>query len=388
MRGHIHKRASGRYAVVLDIGRDPDTGKRRQKWTSGFTTKKAAEQALAEMLSKVHEGSYSEPTKLTVAEYLRKHWIPGLEVRASTLDSYTSQVERRIIPALGGRKLAGLTPADISAFYAGMRAANRLNGDGGAVSPRTVQYVATILSKALSDAVRLGMLPRNPATAVARPRAARPEMAYWSAEDAGTFLDHVGEDRLYAAWLLLITRGLRRGELVGLRWVDVDLDAGRMAIVQTRIVVRGKSVISEPKTARGRRSIPLDPQLVAVLRQHRRRQSEERLAAGPAFVDHGLVFATELGAPIDPQWLSRTFDTIVRALDVRRIRLHDLRHTCATLALSAGVPVKAVSEWLGHSSVVITLETYQHILPALAEEAGARLTSLVVGARTTRDQAV
>jgi integrase len=202
-------------------------------------------------------------------------------------------------------------------------------------------------------------------------------MRTWSADELRRFLEHVRADRLYAAWRLAATTGMRRGELLGLRWRDVDLDTARLSIVQTLIEGKEAPRFSEPKTDHGRRSIALDAETVAALREHRKRQVEERLAWGPAYQDHGLVLSREDGSPIWPRTFSRGFGRHAEDAELPTIRLHDLRHTHATLALSAGIHPKVVSERLGHSTVSITLDTYSHAIPAMQEDAAAKVAALI-----------
>jgi integrase len=367
-----------------------DEPHREQHSKGGFATKRQANAYLTNVLAEVQAGVFVAPTKFTVAQYLNDHWLPSLDLRPSTLASYGHMVRAWIVPALGGRPLAQLTPKQIADFYTSLRGAPRKTRSKKKdktqapppISGRTAQYVAVVLRRALEDALRLGLISRNPASAVARPRAARVEMKAWTAEEAATFLSAVSEDRLYAGWLLLLCRGLRRGEMAGLRWSDVDLDAGRLAIRQTLVAVGYEAQFSEPKTAKSRRTVPLDAELVTALHTHRRHQLEERLAWGAGYCESGLVFCREDGSPIHPQRLSALFQGHLRRAELPPIRLHDLRHTCATLSLRSGIPTKVVSEWLGHATTSITEDLYRHVTPAMLEEAGARLTAIVLGARS------
>jgi integrase len=190
-----------------------------------------------------------------------------------------------------------------------------------------------------------------------------PEMRVWSPEQLRAFLDHVRGDRLYAAWLLLATTGRRRGEVAGLGWVDVDLDAGRVSPRRPRVVVNHEVLVSEPKTAKGRRSIAIDPATAAALRDHRRWQLEDRLAVGPGWEDAGLVFTWPDGWPLHPERFCKWFEQHARAAGLPKIRLHDVRHSYASAALAAGIPAKIVSERLGHANIAITMDTYSHVLP-------------------------
>ena len=204
-------------------------------------------------------------------------------------------------------------------------------------------------------------------------------MRVWSADEARAFLHTTGGDRLAFAWALLLTRGLRRGELCGLKWSAVDPVAGTLRIESTLITVEGQPVASRPKTQAGLRSISLDRQLVALLRAHRKRQRTEQVAAGPAYEHGGYLLADELGRPYHPDTISGWFEARVAETGLPRIRLHDCRHTALSLMLAAGVPVKVVSEIAGHVSPTITLSVYAHVMPGMAEEAGAALSASLLG---------
>ena len=200
-----------------------------------------------------------------------------------------------------------------------------------------------------------------------------------SVADARAFLAATPKDRIAVAWTLFLTRGLRRGEMCGLRWDAVDLEGGVIKILSTRVVVDGEAITSAPKTNAGKRSIPLDPSLVTLLRSHRTKQAAEKLKAGEAYLDGGYVLADELGQPYHPDTVSDTFERLVNAAKLPKIRLHDTRHTAASLMLASGVQTKIVSELLGHSSPTITLSIYAHVMPRMAEDAGAALSASLLG---------
>ena len=261
-------------------------------------------------------------------------------------------------------------------LYAALLADGKRSHVGGGLAPRTVRYVHTILHRAFRDAVRWGRLARNPTDAADPPRAsasARPAMTTWTAGELRAFLDHLHGHRLPAAFVLLATSGARRGEVLGLRWSDLNHDAGRPSIVQTVVAVNHQVQIGSPKTAKGRRTVALDPGTVAALREHRKRQLAERLLMGAGFTDRGLVFCRPDGGPLHPERFSRMFDREIAKTELPRIRLHDLRHSWASLALSAGVHPKVVQERLGHASISITLDVYSHVTPELRREAADAL---------------
>lgn len=379
MRGSIVRRGA-KWAVIVDVGRDA-AGHRKQRWHSGFETKRDASRALTEILGRLQNGSYVEPSKQTVSGFMRE-WLNATRatVRPSTWASYRLMVEAHIVPGLGAVSLQQLAPPILNAFYAELLASGRRNGKGG-LSARTVRYVHMILRRSLSEAVRWQRLTRNVADQADPPHPhANREMRTWTAFELRSFLEHVSPHRFYAAFVLAGTTGMRRGEVLGLRWRDLDLDAGRAAISQTLLSVGYTVFFSTPKTAKGRRSIALDAVTVASLREHRRRQLKERLAFGAGYGDQDLVFVREDGTPVHPDYFSERFERAGKDAGLPRIRLHDLRHTHATLALQAGVHPKVVSERLGHATVGITLDTYSHAIPAMEEEAAARIAAIVFGA--------
>jgi integrase len=228
------------------------------------------------------------------------------------------------------------------------------------------------------------MIARNPAAVVTPPRAARHEIRPLTPEQARVLLAVCEGERLGALYVLALTTGMRRGELLGLRWADVDLVARVLGVRSTLYRAEGRLVLAEPKTARSRRLIHLAPEAVAALRAHRDRQLQERLQLGPAWDAHDLVFANELGRPIEAQnMIRRSFYPLLERAGLPRIRFHDLRHSTATLLLTSGVHPKVVSEILGHATIGITLDTYSHVLPAMHREAVGAMSSLLSGSRPT-----
>jgi len=336
------------------------------------------------LLVAVDQQSYSAPTKASVREYLTKEWLPAVKatIGPSTYNSYVQHVECHIAPHIGSVKLAKLTGSQVNALYANLAASGRKDGKSG-LSAMTIHHVHACLHKACKDAVRWGHISRNPLDAADPPRKkgdGTREMQTWTKEQLKAFLESVRDDRLSPLWHLIAMTGMRRGEAIGLRWQDVDLENARLSVRRALIPINRDVVVSEPKTAKGRRVIALDPGTVEVLKAQAARQLDEQKQWDDGLVDSGLVFTVACGAALDPESVSRYFRQAVKQSLLPRIRLHDLRHTHATLALQAGIHPKVVSERLGHATVSITLDTYSHAIPAMQEEAAALIAGLVFSA--------
>ena len=247
--------------------------------------------------------------------------------------------------------------------------------DGRGLSVASVKLAHRILRRALADAVRWNLIVMNPAAATRVPKGESKELTVWSAADARRFLDAVADDRLVGLWTLALHTGLRRGELAGLRWSDVDLDAGTLTVAQQRTTANHQVVITTPK-AKSQRQLLLAPATVTALRAHLNRQRQERLALGPAWTDSGYVFVDEAGVEYHPHRFTKTFEDAVKRTGVPTIRLHDTRHTMASLALEAGVHPKVVQEQLGHSAIAVTLDTYSHVPQAVKRDNADKIAGL------------
>jgi integrase/predicted RNA-binding Zn-ribbon protein involved in translation (DUF1610 family) len=411
VRGHIRKRGDpGSWEYIVDTGvaaaqrcavcnrrfwieRRPkescpncggelaETEERRRAIKSGYATRKECQAAMNKLLVAVEAQTYTAPTKATVREYLTKEWLPAVKasIRPTTYNSYLQHVECHISPHIGCLKLSKLTAPQVNALYAKLAESGKKDGKSG-LSAMTVHHVHACLHKACRDAVRWGHIPRNPLDAADPPRAkgdGTKEMQTWSAEQLGAFLTTVRDERLYGLWHLIAMTGMRRGEAIGLRWSDVDLENNRLAVRRALIPINREVVVSEPKTAKGRRVIALDAATIEMLKAQAARQLDEHDEWDEAGIETDLVFTQENGAALDPENVSRHFRVAVRRAALPQIRLHDLRHTHATLALQAGIHPKVVSERLGHATVSITLDTYSHAIPAMQEEAAALIADLV-----------
>jgi integrase len=380
---------------------DPETGtlKRKQAGASGFATKGDAADALREAFTRRASGQPVEPSREPCGAYLTR-WLAGLRVKSTTLDAYRVAIEVHTIPRLGGVRLSELTAEHLDGLYRELeahgKAAGRCRTAGvtcaalgcspdrhEGLAPKSVRHVHTALRKALQDAVERGYLLRNvadlanpPTQRDARSRRARDKA--WTVEQLRTFLETAKGDRLWPLLRLLATTGLRRGEVLGLAWEDVDLDAGRLTVRRTVTEVNGRVVESDwTKTDAGQRSLDLDATTVAALKAWRAAQARERLQAGPAWVESGAVFTAEDGAKLRPSRLSHRFLELSRRVGLPAVGVHGLRHSYATAALRAGVSPEVVSKRLGHASVAITLGIYAHVLEN-DDRAAAELTASAI----------
>jgi integrase len=369
-------------------------GTRRAVMRRGFTTRRQASAELRTVLAKIDAGTTVTSTRMTVEAYLTT-WLDGLrtERRPSTVASYRKYVRLHVAPYIGGVRLDQLTGAHLTALYRKLEAEGRADGTGG-LALRTVRYVHAIVHKALADAVEDGLLAVNPADKSKPPtdkraRAASPEMRTWNAAQLRAFLDwsRSTDDEGFTSWHLLAMTGLRRGEALALRWSDLDLDRGSASVRRSAVLIKSKGMgeridFAEPKSGKAR-VIDLDAQTVAVLRAHRLRRATVSLAL---VRDDALVLSRPDGGVMHPERFSTAFHARVRAAAkalgedaLPVIRLHDLRHLHATLLLAASVPVKVVSERLGHATPVITLTVHAHTMPGMQRDAVERLAEAVFG---------
>jgi len=379
MVGYIRRQSEskGTWEVSVSLQRDPATGRRRRRYLTVRGSRKDAERALAAALAQLDSGLDVSPGKITVADFLLR-WLRDYavsNVAQSTLQRYQGIVEHHLVPALGHLKLRELRPAHIQHAYASF---NRRDRRAAPLSPKTIFEHHALLRTALNWAVRWQLLSRNPAQFTAPPRPQRPQMRVMSVEEAQRFLEVAAATPHHALLYLALATGGRLGELLALRWQDVDLEMGVLQITRTARFAKGQGVtFGQPKTHRSRRPVALSPETVGVLREHKRRQLGYRLQLGGGYEDQGLVFTDGWGRPLYDSTVRRAFYNITREAGIERLRIHDLRHTAATLMLRAGVNPKVVSERLGHATVSITLDTYSHVLPDLQREAAAAMDAIL-----------
>jgi integrase len=357
-------RKGKRHWVVVETDRDPLTNKRQRKWHSSYRTKRDAESVRIKILADLMAGSYVAPDKSTIKTFLEDEWLPAIAhtIRPNTLEHYRTQTAAYVVPRLGNVQLQSLTPQRLNTFYGELLAKGATNG--APLAPQTVRNVHRMIHTALEAAVRWGKLSRNAASAAQPPRLPKADRRIWTEDDLRVFLEFASDDPLFALWLLAATTGMRRSELLGLQWCDLHLDDGYLTIVRALTVAAHRIHLDAPKTAHGSRRVGLDAMTVEVLRQHRRSEQERSLAEGRSWDTSAPVFSTAAGEPIHPEALTKRFTKLVRASGLPSIRLHDLRHSYATLALLTGVDPKLVSSRLGHGTLSVTSDLYTHALPS------------------------
>jgi integrase len=385
MRGH------GSWYVTLELPPGPD-GRRRRIRCGGYPTRHAARQALARLRTPGLAGS----TAITTGQWLHRWLACRTSPASSTVRGYAAHVRLYLQPHLGSILLAELTTAHVQAMFTAI--IRQHQATSRPVTPATLARIRATLRAALNTAIRHGLITANPARHVELPPARRPHavvwtanrvahwqatgerppVAVWTAAQTAEFLHAIRGDRLYAAFHLIALRGLRRGEAAGLRWCDVDLDDGVAVISQQLQQYDGHMVTCPPKTSHSARVIALDHTTVAALRAHRARQHAEQQQ--PGHHDSGYVFTGLGGDPLAPDRLTRHFRALAAAAGLPPIRLHDLRHGAATLALAAGVELKVVQDMMGHASIVLTADTYTSVLPEVARTAAEQVASLILKA--------
>ena len=379
MRGHIIKRYKNSYTIVLNLGRDPATGTPKQQWISIKGTKKDAERRLSDLLHQIDTGTFMKPGKTTLGEFLER-WLkdyvwPNLAPR--TAEGYEHIIRRHLIPALGNIPLMQLKPEHLQHYYSDKLSSTRYDGKG-VLSSRTVKHHHVTLHTALESAVKWGLLSRNPADAVSSPRYQNPEWHTLSEDDINTLLEAAQETPYYALFYLAIYTGMRRSELLALRWSDIDLLLCQLYVTRTlHQLGNGEILYRAPKTAKGRRKIALSPSAASVLKERREEQELQRAMLGIPLTDDDLVFSQPDGKPLRPDSITHAWIKLVRRIGLKGIRLHDARHSHASLMLKAGIHPKIVQERLGHASIQITLDTYSHVVPGLQEAAANRFDELV-----------
>lgn len=369
--GTITKRADGRYMARLNLGYDAN-GKRQRKTLYGATRKEVSDKLVAAQRD-LHQGLMVTEKSQTVGQFL-DHWLAEVvkaSVRPRTHESYALLVRLHLKPALGRHHLEKLTPQHVQAMLNAKLASG--------LSPRTVQYLRAVLRRALGQAQKWGLVARNVATLVDPPKSVHHEVQPLAPEQARALLRAAKGDRLEALYSVAVALGLRRGEILGLSWADVDWEAKTLRVQRQLQRLDGKLQTVDLKTTKSRRTLNIPDAVLAQLRAHRTRQIEERLRAGTAWQaqDWEPIFPSEVGTPLEARNLVTRYKALLKKAGLPDIRFHDLRHSCATLLLVQGIPARVVMEWLGHSQISMTLNTYSHVLPEVREQAASAMDAVL-----------
>ncbi|MGI8542161.1 MAG: tyrosine-type recombinase/integrase [Aridibacter sp.] len=372
MAGQITKRGENTWYVRIFLGRDAN-GKRKYFNKTIHGTKKDAQKYLTAKIREKDLGVFVEPASVILNEFLDR-WLDEIaknKVRERTFNNYESLLNNHVRPKLGTKRLSDIREYEIQKLYNDMKKAD--------YSPKTIRHVHNVLSPALKQAVRWKMLIQNPSEFCELPQMEKTEMKYLTAEETVKFLDFAKNDKYFPAFFLAIETGMRPEEYLGLKWKDFNFENKTVSVRRALVVKKGGSyVFTEPKTKKSRRSISISNSLIALIKKHRRKQLEKRLKIGANYQNLDIVFASEIGTPLlHGNFVRRHFKPIRDIAKLPKIRLYDLRHTTATLLLLSGENPKVVQERLGHASVVLTLDTYSHVLPSMQKTATDKLEKLM-----------
>jgi integrase len=374
--GHIRQRSPGSWELRYNLGTDPATGKRRTVTTSVTGKREAAEKELRRRLRMVDTGEHVDPTRMTVRQWLTT-WLAAVraEISPKSHERYTEIVENFLAPALGNLPITKLAPVHIQEAYNKWATSGRRDRKSGGLSPRTRRHIHRILKAALSRAVEQQVLARNPADVFRKrlPKVERRDLITLSAEQSVRLLDAIKHTRMYWPALIALMTGMRRGEVLGLRWKNVDLDGATLRVVESIEQTKSGLRFKAPKTEKAR-AITLPAFAVEELRRLKAQQEEDLLMLGIRQDGQTLVCGQADGQPLQPRSLTHEFTRLsARVADLPRVRFHDLRHSHATQMLLAGVHPKVAQERLGHSTITTTLDLYSHVTDTMQTDAAARL---------------
>ncbi len=369
--GSITKRKDGRWVARLTVGYEG--GKQKRKCIYGRTREEVAAK-LARVIQAKADGLPVTNDRITFGQFLDK-WLEDSvksSVREATYYRYTREVRLHIEPTLGKIKLARLSPGDIQALMNGKLKEG--------LSPASVRHMHAVIRRALEQAYQWQLVPRNVAKLVRPPRVQRYEAKTLSPEQAAAFLEAVKGDKLEALYTVAMALGLRRGEALALKWEDIDMEAGTLRVRHTlKSLPGGGWDLTEPKSRQSRRTLGLPQFALAALRDHRKRQLEEKLKQGKQWQDHGFVFTSVIGTPLDGDNVYKLFRRLLKDNSLPDIRFHDLRHSCASLLLAKGISPRVIMETLGHSQISLTMDTYSHVMPVLMKEAADAMDAILAG---------
>lgn len=360
MRGSIRKRGEN-WSVIIEMPKDIVSGKRKQKWFTVIGNKKDAEKFLTEKLRELDTGMLIDTTKMKFSEYLdywKEKTFCNLEI--TTKEGYIQKIEKHIKPYLGNIYLENLKPLHLQNFYDDKLKSGKLDGKGG-LSARTVLALHRIIYSSLEQAVKWQLVIRNVAQAVEPPKAKKYQAKYLTDKQTEELIENSKNTEIYIPIMLAIYTGARRGEILGLKWQNVDLKKGIIKIVDNLCATKNGLIIKQPKTNNGIRTIAISNNLIKILKKHKIKQMENKIKLGEYYKENNMVCCYEDGHPFNPKRFSAKFHELLEKNNLPLIRFHDLRHSHASLLVKLGIEPKVISERLGHSNISITMDLYSHL---------------------------
>lgn len=375
MKGCFNK-VGNSWGFTLTIGKDAN-GKRKQKRFGKYTTKKDAEKACAEMIYQIDNNLAADPKKITLATYLRQ-WLENYRPNMTicTYDGYSNNIEKHIIPSLGNIPLQKLHPMQIQSFYNDKLKNGRLDKKGG-LSVSSIRYIHATLRKALNDAVKMQYLVRNVSEFVDPPKSKAYEAKFLTKTEVDRMLLALKDSNIFVPILLAVGLGLRRGEVLGLQWEDVDFENKRISIKRSLLPGMNGYYFSDLKTAKSKRVLTVPQNIMDYLKREKKRHAENKLFFGGGYKDINMVCCNEDGSPISPASLNHRFSAFLKKNNIPHLRIHDLRHTNASLMLKQGISMKVASDRLGHTTIGITMDLYTHVDDELQQDAAERLNKII-----------
>lgn len=380
--GSIIKRKTKKgsvWQITIELPKDPVTGKRVRRYKTVNGTKKEAEVAMREMINEIEKGYYVTDNKISVQEWVQTwldvYIIPN--VSPTTLERYQGMIRRYINPLIGHTQVQKLNTLAVQAWVNSLKISP---ASGKEMSAATIKHAYHVLKGAMDKAVLAGIIPRSPCVSIMLPKGSKKQAVIYDENQIKQLIRTAKGTDMELVIDMELCLGLRRGELLGLQWCDVDWDKNKIKIVRNRVVVNGKSVVKEPKTASGIRTLDVPVQLMAKLRQHRLTCTENRLRMGRNYTVTDYIIVHPDGKPVYPEYLSQLFTKLQEMAGLPKCRFHDLRHLCASIMLLQGVNVKVAQERLGHKDITTTMNIYSHVLPSSAKEAAEKIGQLVYDA--------
>jgi integrase len=364
MKGYFRKRGD-KWSFTVDIGRDPATGKRKQKSQSGFKTKKAAQLACAELIADIEKNGIVQETNQTLPQLI-EDWLEIYaknNVRETTFKRYRNRADTRIIPYFKSVKVKDVTPRMVQQYIEWLKAEG--------IGHNYIKALLQLLKSSLDKAVEWNQIKRNPVHFVEKPKKPKQTVQAWDIDQVKTFVSHAKMENVfyYMVTLTLIHTGMRKGEALGLHWKDIDFENKKISVSRTLVQVDGEYVFNEPKTPTSKRQISVDDELISELKRYKAMRNEWKLALG---LDSELVFCHYDGRPLNPRRLGVFFANVTKKAGLPKIKIHDLRHTHASILLKLGEHPKVVSERLGHSTIRTTLDIYSHVTPDMQENTATK----------------